>query len=181
MTSSIDGSGSATFATPLPALQGGTSNATLPAAMIAMQAPAPVFSVFQNASQTLVTGVLTKVSFTTKEFDSANAFDIVTNLRFQPLVAGYYQLNGVARLQATLMTSALISFFKNNAEYQRGAETNIPAFTGVLNLPINTVMFLNGSTDYVELFVAAAGTSPMTVFTAQSLTSRLSGALVKPT
>ena len=181
MTTIIDGSGSATFATPLPVSQGGTSNSTVPAANIAMQAATPVFSVYQSASQTLVTATLTKVSLNTKEFDTAGAFDAVTNFRFQPLVAGYYQINGVARLQATLMTAAMVSLFKNGVEYQRGGETNIAAFTGVMNLTVSAVVFLNGSTDYMELFASVAGTSPTTIFVAQALTSRFSGALDKPT
>lgn len=181
MTTIIDGSASATFATPLPVAQGGTNSASIAAATIAMQAAAPVFSVFQNASQALVSATVTKLSLNTKEFDTANAFDATTNFRFQPLVAGYYQLNGVARLQATLMTSALVSFFKNGVEYQRGAESNIAAFTGVLNLPVNAVVFFNGSTDFVELFASVVGTTPGTVFAAQALTTRFSGALVKPT
>ena len=177
----LDGSASATFATPLPVAQGGTGNATISAANIAMQSASPMFSVYQNASQSLVTATLTKLSMNAKEFDSSNAFDAVTNFRFQPLVAGYYQINGVARLQATLMTAAFVSIFKNGVEYQRGAETNIAAFTGVLNLPVSAVVLLNGSTDFVELFASVAGTTPTTIFVAQALTSRFSGALGKPT
>ena len=61
----------------------------------------PAFSAYQSTAQSLPQNVITKIQFQTKEFDTANAFDAVTNFRFQPLVAGYYQVTGSFQIATT--------------------------------------------------------------------------------
>mgnify|MGYP003348389678 CR=1 FL=1 len=73
-----------------------------------VQAPnaVPAFSAVPNQNQSVTSGSEVKVSLQTKLFDTANAFDNTTNYRFQPTVAGYYQINAqiasLAKIQANL-------------------------------------------------------------------------------
>ena len=54
----------------------------------------PAFSAKRTSNQAAgATGVYTKIQFNVEEFDTTNAFDSVTNYRFQPTVAGYYQMS----------------------------------------------------------------------------------------
>lgn len=144
MATIIDGSGSATFATPLLPAQGGTGVNSFPA-----------FSAYSTANQSPASAVNTKVVLNAKEFDTANAFDAVTNYRFQPLVAGYYQVNfSVFFGNSTGLARAIPSVFKNGLEIKRGADT-ATGFSGIGS----SVVFLNGSTDYIELFAYISATT----------------------
>jgi hypothetical protein len=112
---------------------------------------APAFSAYQNASVSVTNATLTKLPINTKTFDTATAFDATTNYRFTPLVAGYYQVNGCMNYMAgTGGGNLFVSIFKNGSEYRRGAAQTV---TGALSSSVSDVVLLNGSTDYIELYV----------------------------
>lgn len=105
----------------------------------------PAFSVYSNSGQSFTSGQFTKIAFQNKIFDTANAFDATTNNRFQPLIAGYYQINGNWYTSSNIGGACAI--FKNGSENFRGVSgSNIQFY------PASTLLFLNGSTDYVELY-----------------------------
>ena len=158
-----DTSGTVTVAAPAVA---GTNTATLPAATgtVMVSGNMPAFSAYMtngNASQSVTSATFTKVKIDTKEFDTANAFDTST-YRFTPLVAGYYQINGCLTVQATGgVTGAIISIYKNNAEFKRGNQLFYAA-TNNIDPIVSALIYLNGSTDYIELYgyvVGASGTA----------------------
>ena len=151
MTTSIDGSASATFATPLPVAQGGTGAATAAAGRISLDASVPCFRAY-NSVATSITASIVKVGLQTKDFDTTNAFDAATNYRFQPTVAGYYQINGSVQFAtASYTTHALI--YKNGVVASNGTWNTTSAVSVV-----SDVLYLNGSTDYVELFAYSSTT-----------------------
>jgi hypothetical protein len=98
-----------------------------------------------------------------EEFDTTSAFDNVTNMRFTPLVAGYYQVNG-AMYPTTATTAAVVAIYKNGSSYKAGASN-----AGSTALPVSVIVYLNGSTDYIELWGTLTGTTPST-FGASHLT-----------
>ena len=106
----------------------------------------PAFSAFQSTGQSLVQSVLTKLQFQTKEFDTTNAFDNTTNFRFQPLVAGYYQVSGGVAM-TTNGTNLVLVVYKNGGQFKflQDSRTALAMTSG------SCLVFLNGSTDYVEL------------------------------
>ena len=113
----------------------------------------PAFSVYQSVTSTYANATPTKVTLQTKEFDTASAFDNTTNYRFQPLTAGYYQINGaVSGNAASGYFSANI--YKNGTLYKVGASYTTSGVTP--DGSVSSVVYLNGSTDYVELWVNAA-------------------------
>ena len=118
---------------------------------------APAFSAYSNASQSITSGVVTKVSINTKIFDTNNNFDNATNYRFTPTVAGYYQVNAVVRVAGTAITSAWAGIYKNGSLYARGNEFN--QTIGTSQLVVSNLIYLNGSTDYIELYGIVSATS----------------------
>jgi hypothetical protein len=116
----------------------------------------PAFSAYQSVAQSIPANVLTKVSLQSEEFDTANAFSsgtVVTNgdttNRFTPQVAGYYQFNAAVGLTTTT-TSLLATIYKNGSEYKRGA---LGGISSLQSANVSALIYLNGSTDYVELFI----------------------------
>jgi hypothetical protein len=124
----------------------------------------PAFSVYRSSSQSISTSTWTKVQFNAEDFDTNNAFDSTTNYRFQPLVAGYYQLNGNLYMSGSALGSAYyVQFYKNGSTF--GKYLTLQSSTTTLGdtvLSISAVVYLNGSTDYIELYgYNNAATSPV--------------------
>ena len=111
---------------------------------------APAFSAYQSTLQSFPNAAFAKVLLQTKEFDTASAFDAVTNYRFTPLVAGYYQVSGCFNLTSSA-AAVIASIFKNGAEFKRGNQYGTAAGSGAA-ADVSALVFLNGTTDYLELF-----------------------------
>ena len=139
MTVVIDGT------TGIDAVQNGTVTQADLAANVAGNGPA--FSAYQSAGTTTATATFTKLAFQTEEFDTANCYDNTTNYRFTPNVAGYYQVNGC--VQAGLSTQ-LISIYKNGSEYRRGNQSGAGGYN--VQTLVSALVYLNGTTDYIELY-----------------------------
>lgn len=132
----------------------------------------PCFSVYLSASQAITTATSSRVLLNTELYDTNNAFDAVVNSRFQPSVAGYYWISGtVSVLLSTAGVSAYCSVWRNGAVFKDG--TTIPQQATQLSISsVDALVYLNGSTDYVELYVYhnngstrdASGGSSLTYF-----------------
>lgn len=140
----------------------------------------PAFSAWQSVSQNLTSGVATKLQFQTEEWDTANCYDNATNYRFTPNVAGYYNITASVRMAGASGTGEVIIFlFKNGSNFKRAANQSGTQFaSNFYTLSINTYVYLNGSTDYIEIY--AQQTSGVTVATqiSQDITW-VQGALVR--
>lgn len=112
----------------------------------------PAFSAYPNAAQSIPNSTWVKVSLQTKDFDTNGAFDNVTNFRFQPTgLAGYYMIVGEVSFAATGTYSSQCAIYKNGGQYKNGS--NPPATTGSYPCTaVSTIVYLNGTTDYVELW-----------------------------
>lgn len=122
----------------------GTGNITQSYLASGVVGTGPAFYAYGTASVTPSANTSTKVKFNTEGFDTASCYDNATNYRFTTNVAGYYQINvginmtsGVNRLMAMI--------YKNGSEY---TVTDINANT--VKLVTTGLVYLNGSTDYVE-------------------------------
>ena len=124
----------------------------------------PAFSAYLSTTQTISNNTLTKVAFNSENFDTASCFNTST-YRFTPNVAGYYLFAVIAQPQShTASTGYTFSFIKNGASAD--ASNQIIYFNGNTGSTLNpsysgTMMYyLNGSTDYVELyFTQSSGSS----------------------
>ena len=150
----IAGDTSGTITLQAPAVSGSTT-ITLPAATGTMMVSGnmPAFSAYANAGQTVSAGTFTKVAINTEYFDTANCFDSTTNYRFTPNVAGYYQVNGSVSFGTTGAVELIAAVYKNGSIYTRGTNVNMTSATfGDSVITFNEVMYLNGSSDYIELY-----------------------------
>ena len=134
---------------------GGLPDATIVQADLAtgVAGTGPAFYAYGTTTQTLSNGSATKIILNNEVFDTANCFDSTTNYRFTPNIAGYYQINGCCSLVSGSATQLVIaSIYKNGSVYSYG--TSSPVYSTIQNfVSISNLVYLNGSTDYVELYV----------------------------
>lgn len=121
---------------------------------------APAFSAYASANQSISNTTWTKVQLNTEEFDTASAFDSATNYRFTPQVAGYYQINAGISFRSSNWTENAIGIYKNGSLFKSGNQSTFSASTGFVNSTVSTLVYLNGSTDYVELYGYVNATTP---------------------
>jgi hypothetical protein len=158
--------------------------ATMPAATgtVAVSGNTPAFSAYASATQSITTGTLTKVAIDTEIFDTNSYFD-TTNNRFLPLVAGYYQVNATIRSNATTVTITQVGgqIYKNGAQFVVLWLDNVAAttYTNTIIKSGSTLLYLNGTTDYIELWGFVVGTSPQFTFGTVPSTSYFSASLVR--
>jgi len=137
----------------------------LPAASIPQAALAsgvagtgPAFSARPSTTQSVTTATYTKVNLGTENFDTNNNF---ASSRFTPTVAGYYQLNGSVYPVSTNSANYIWAFiYKNGATYASGSSAGAASTQDGISV-VSTLVYLNGSTDYVELYCYVTGTSPV--------------------
>lgn len=130
---------------------------TVPARTANVMLDGPAFSAYQSSAQTISTTA--KIQFQTEEFDTSNCFDSTTNYRFTPNVAGYYQI--VGSIQGGSSSAYLQPFiYKNGSLNKSGSlNTNTSPFQTV---QITAVLYLNGTTDYVEIFCSQSASQALT-------------------
>jgi hypothetical protein len=144
----------------------GTTVMTITSTGVTTQVGAPAFSAYAGSAQNTTSNVYTKVLFPNEEFDTNSNFASST---FTPTVAGYYQLNTSVSVNGA-PTRFAIQLYKNGSAYK--ILTDITCGSGTTPNAISgaAVVYLNGSTDYVEIYgnqVGATGfySNSTTVFT----------------
>lgn len=137
----------------------------------------PIFSAYPTGTnQSIVNSTWTKVTLGAKLIDTHGLFN-TTNSKFQPNIPGYYQINAVVSSDdSTGVTSTRSAIYKNGLPYLYGDTSGQPALWNGSST-VGDIMYLNGSTDYMELWVVMTGSG--LVVRADSSFTRLSGFLVK--
>lgn len=133
----------------------------------------PAFSAYMGSNQTVTQSVWTKLQYNTEEFDTNSCYDNST-YRFTPTVAGYYQVNACAVVTAVGQSYNQVAVYKNGVLLKQGV-TNATSNAYVFN--VAALVFLNGTTDYIEIFGQTTGASP--TFAANNTGSYFQAALVR--
>ena len=164
---------------------GGTGNANLTfpntTGTVMVSGNNPTFYAYRNSDYTITSSTWTKVPLNAELFDTANAFDSTTNYRFQPTVAGYYQLNGnICLYSPTSLTRAIVAIKKNSGTLYVGLDFGTPAtydsqYVGTVSL----ILYFNGSTDYAELWGYIYGNTPLFAGSNTGEITYLNGTLVR--
>jgi hypothetical protein len=147
--------------------------ATMPAATgtVMVSGNMPAFSAYQSSAQTISDSVATKINFQTEEFDTNSNYD-TTNSRFTPTVAGYYQVNALVFCTQTAQIDTTTWVYKNGSAWKRGF--GISPTTGTTmakqQMPVNCLVYLNGSTDYIEIYAYSDGTGSALIDASSSTT-----------
>ena len=112
----------------------------------------PAFSAYLGSVQSVSASTFTKVALNVENFDTNSNYDNSTNYRFTPTVAGYYQINACVLVQQSSGTGtiALCQVRKNNTTVIQQEITC--TYTSGLSCCASGLVYLNGSTDYVELY-----------------------------
>jgi hypothetical protein len=123
----------------------------------------PAFSSTMGSSQTVANATSVKLAFDTKVFDTANCYD-TSNYRYTPNVAGYYYITMFIAFAGSGGTKTGIImpylYVNGTTTYQLNrsyASSDYPSSTG------NLILYLNGSTDYIEAYVnqSTGGSAPI--------------------
>lgn len=106
----------------------------------------------------LTASAVTKLQLNTELSDTLGYFDSATNYRFLPTKAGKYLVVGSVKFKTPADGNiCIVNIYKDGALYQEagrliqgGGGNSTVAFSGVVDL--------NGSTNYVEIYVVTTGT-----------------------
>lgn len=105
-----------------------------------------------SAQTGIVRLTFTKLTLNNELADQNSNFDSSTNYRFTPTIAGkYFCVANVLFDSITDQNAVLISLYKNGSNLLQAinlaaATTNVPA-------SISAIIDMNGSTDYIEVYV----------------------------
>ena len=110
----------------------------------------PAFRAYSAGAITSLIVSDVKINLDTIAFDTASCFDLV-NDRFQPTVPGYYQLNGV-------VTAASGSYIITASIRKNGVMHTIGNTGVATRATVSDLVYLNGTTDYAELWGYSATT-----------------------
>lgn len=136
---------------------------------------APAFKADSAALVTIPTGLTGPTWFTNfnETFDTAAAFNTSTG-RFQPTVAGYYQINARASYSSNGITATYVgvAIGKNGTGI---AFSSVESSSGYPTITVTDVIYLNGSTDYVQV-----GTLHNAAGSVNDVSGAISGALIRP-
>jgi hypothetical protein len=144
-------------ATPDGTLRVGVGNADSPTEVARFDstglvpATTPMFRAYANVSQSLSGGTFTKITYGGTSFDITSDYS-TANSRFTPSVAGYYMVGG--GFYATTGIRA-VRLYKNGSGNAYLCELNSSSGWGCYGYD---VIYLNGTTDYVELYGYVGGT-----------------------
>ena len=132
----------------------------------------PLISVARSGTQSITSAVETVVQFNSEIYDTANCYNTGT-YRFTPNVAGIYKVSAIVNMITTSnnVSSALCSLRKNGSIYRRGTQLNIAATANVsvFSPTVDTLVPMNGTTDYIDITVYAVG-STLTIDPSTQLT-----------
>lgn len=130
-----------------------------------------------STNQSITSSTYVKVQLNAEEVDSHNEFDSTTNFRWTPLVPGWYLVNFRVNGSGTSATTAYAALYKN------GVLNNYSNYAApVSGEGVSTgaeLVYMNGSTDYLELYALISGSSPIVKYGADRTT--MSGVLVSAT
>jgi hypothetical protein len=152
---------------------------TLPAATgtVMVSGNMPAFSAYGTALQSISNATYTKIAFNTESFDTNSNYDSTTNYRFTPTVAGYYQINAQSLVGSGVATSIYLLAIRKNGANAVVASASLNS-TNTLFGAVSGLLYLNGSTDYVEVFIYQSSGGALNCGSSSDVVS-FSGSLVR--
>jgi hypothetical protein len=109
----------------------------------------PAFSAY-NSGLSVASATWTKITFSSEEFDTNSNYDTSTS-RFTPTVTGYYQIESSIGFGGMTTGGSLLAIYKNGSLFKYGAVCASVSAIGN-NVSVACIVYLNGSTDYVEVY-----------------------------
>jgi len=111
----------------------------------------PFIRVYSSGNTSCAQNVATKIALNNAQYDTNSNFNTST-YRFTPTVGGYYQVNAVVAFLSYTASYVTLAIYKNGSSYS-GFGSSYYAGTGIASFTTSDMVYLNGSTDYIELYV----------------------------
>ena len=135
------------------------------------------FDARNSAQQNISSSTWTKVQLDDVLIDTNSNFDGTTNYRFQPTVAGHYQINCTFRINGTNHGAVYGGIYKNGSLDQTLVGKQYTVSSASVLLSGSRIVYFNGSTDYLEMYCSISATSPYFGYSGNSH-CRFSGHLI---
>lgn len=134
-------------------LPGGGSTINFASVSGTINPTGPVFQAYASGTTSIPSLSSRKLSINTIRIDTNNNFDTLLS-RFTPTVSGYYILTGTVRFNPSYGQETNFTIYKNGSPERPGffwtsGGTNSKLIASV----VTGIVYLNGTTDYVELYV----------------------------
>jgi hypothetical protein len=114
----------------------------------------PAFSAYRTTNQSISSSTFTKITFQAEEYDTNSNF---ASSIFTPTVAGYYLIGaGYNGAGGGAPSRSILDIFKNGNQVRRVFDTS----TRCDNASGSTLIYMNGSTDYIEVYAYIIASSP---------------------
>ena len=110
-----------------------------------------VFKAYTSANQSIPHNTLTKVLCGVTLYNEGNFWDTATS-KFTPNTSGYYQINASGRLSSNTNQYLQIFVRKNGNPLLSQMLVIVGNGSGEIQVSICDVVYLNGTTDYLELY-----------------------------
>ena len=114
----------------------------------------PAFHAYLSSTVEVANNVATKLAANTEVLDTNNCYDNSTNYRFQPTTAGKYFVYGMINGQTNGYRLYFVKtkIYKNGSEIATNGNTINDNVLYRLGVGVQSIVDMNGSSDYVELF-----------------------------
>lgn len=116
----------------------------------------PVLVAEQTATQNVTSNIETKVNLSSVIEDSISCFDTSLS-RYTPNISGWYNVSGMVRCNGTSMMAAFAYIYKNGSKIIYAGSN--ASFAGSSHPIAQTLVYMNGTTDYLELWGMVAASS----------------------
>lgn len=129
----------------------------------------PLAILSQSAAQSIANATATGLTFNTETIDTDNGHSTVTNTsRYTGQTPGYYLLTGVYDAAPNATGARQLWFRLNGTGAEVGFEDNPAGSSGASDTALSSsdIVFLNGTTDYVEAVVSQSSGAALNTGTA---------------
>jgi hypothetical protein len=166
-------------ATPDGTLRIGVGNADSPTEVGQFNAngykPAtfPTFRARLSGNQTLSASTETLIQFNTTDWDTTNGDFDTTTYSYTPSIAGYYQVNAQILFNTGIadQKQTWVKLNKNGSSYCIGVVMNTSGTNDQCTPVVSTLVYLNGTTDYIGIYGRHGDSSSRTIGSNSHLTN----------
>ena len=123
----------------------------------------PILWAWMSGSQSMSQATWTKIQINSSTFDTTGDLD-ATNYRYTPSVAGYYDVKAIVNFDSPPSAYQYIAIYRNGSTYLFLAGNRFSsAQLNDWRLSGSCIVYLNGTTDYIELYAYQQSASTPTV------------------
>jgi hypothetical protein len=120
--------------------------------------PLEVLNVYNSSGQNITPGIPTVVIFDMKLFDTNNSFKTTTS-RFQPTVAGFYDVSTTIGFEIASSNISFVLFFRKNGTQNIAQNTvnynvALPGHLTPGTVSLTSLVQMNGTSDYLEIIIS---------------------------